>query len=58
MSISRVLEFDNNKIVSDDSNKSNKKFFKFKKYLVLKHIFIFSKLAFIDIQIETKIAYF
>lgn len=56
--IFRVFEFDNNKIIDNGNNKLNKKLSKFKKSLMLKYIFIFLRLTFIDIQIKTKVINF
>lgn len=50
------MRFNNNRFISSDNSKSNKKDFKSKKHLILKHIFIFLRLVlvFIDENIEYK----
>lgn len=52
VSIPRMLRFDNNKIISNDNDRLNRKLSKFKKSLALEAIFILLKLAFTEIQIN------
>ena len=46
MAISKALSFDNNKVVSNSSGRSNKKLFKFKKSFNIKIYFYFFKTSF------------